>query len=170
MDILFIILINILSRIVPHLPNMTAVGAMAIFAGSKYRLRTSVFVVGLSMLWSDYILGFHSVLWATYGSFLVAILLGRLLKKQNKWKMVGVITFISSCQFYFLTNFAVWLTGSMYPRTIGGLIHCYTMALPFFRNSLVGDLLYVTVFFGAYEIVHKLTTMYATDFIKKARI
>jgi len=108
------------------------------------------------MICSDFILGFHPVMWATYGSFLITILLGRLLKEQNNWKLIGIIAFLSSCQFFILTNFAVWLTGLMYSKTVSGLFECYIMALPFFRNSLLGDLFYTTILFGAFEIVKKL--------------
>jgi len=156
MDILFLICISVVSRLVRHLPNMTAVGAMAIFTGSKYRLSVSIFIMGASMICSDFILGFHPVMWATYGSFFIAILLGRILKKQNDWKLIGMITVISSLQFFVLTNFAVWLTGIMYPKTIVGFIQCYVMALPFFRNSLLGDLFYTTIFFGVFEILTRL--------------
>jgi len=31
------------------------------------------------------------------------------------------------------------------------LINCYVMAIPFFRNSLLGDLFYTGVLAGAYE-------------------
>jgi len=156
MEILFFICISVISRLIPHIPNMTSVGAMALFTGSKYRLITSVFIVGVSMICSDFILGFHPIMWATYGSFFIAVLLGRILKKQNNWKLIGVITLISSFQFFILTNVAVWITGLMYPKTLAGLVQCFVMALPFFRNSLLGDLFYTTIFFGAFEIVAKL--------------
>jgi len=37
-------------------------------------------------------------------------------------------------------------------QTLSGIIQCYLLAIPFFRNTLLGNLFYVTVFFGAYEI------------------
>jgi len=165
MEILFFICISVISRLMPHLPNMTPVGAVALFTGSKYRFGTSVFIVGISMVCSDFILGFHPVMWATYGSFLVAILLGRLLKEQNNWKLIGIITFLSSVQFFILTNFAVWQTGLMYPKTVTGLFECYVMALPFFRNSLLGDLFYTTTFFCAFGIVKRLRNSHRYEII-----
>ncbi|KKR26823.1 MAG: hypothetical protein UT57_C0026G0008 [Microgenomates group bacterium GW2011_GWC1_39_7] len=112
------------------------------------------------MVCSDIVLGFHPVMWATYGSFTIAVLLGRLLKKRNNWKRIAFIATISSFQFFILTNFAVWLTGLMYPKTLSGLIECYFMALPFFRNSLLGDLFYTMMFFSAFEIVAKLRSFH----------
>jgi hypothetical protein len=148
MDILLLIVISVLSRIVPHLPNMTAMGAVGLFAGSSYSLKKSLFIILSSLLVSDAVLGLHPVMWATYGSFGITMLLGRMLKKNHSWKFLGAMTFFSSLQFFIITNFAVWTTGLLYPKTITGLLDCYIMALPFFRNSLTGDLVYTFLFFG----------------------
>lgn len=165
MDMAFFILINSFSRIVPHLPNMTTVGSVALFTGATLSLKKSFAVTFLTMIMTDMVLGFHSVMWATYGGFLITILLGRLLKGRNNWKFIGTITLLSSLQFFILTNFAVWLTGFMYPKTLSGLFECYIMALPFFRNSLLGDLFYTTTFFGAFEIVKRLRKFHRYEVI-----
>jgi len=155
--------ISIFSRIVPHIPNMTAVGALALFTGSTQTFKTSCIATLGAMLVSDMILGFHPVMWATYGSFFITILLGRWLKTRNNWKTIGVVTFLSSFQFFVLTNFAVWQTGLMYPKTLSGLLECYVMGLPFFRNSLVGDFMYTAIFFGVFEIVKRLKKIYSYE-------
>ena len=41
----------------------------------------------------------------------------------------------------------------MYEQTFRGLMQSYEMGLPFFRNTLLGDLFYVALLFGAYELV-----------------
>ncbi|MBI5326062.1 MAG: hypothetical protein HZB41_12450 [Ignavibacteriae bacterium] len=46
------------------------------------------------------------------------------------------------------------MTG-LYPQTYVGLINCYTMAIPFFRNSIIGDLTYCTVMFGGFVLLEK---------------
>jgi len=157
MEIFIFIAISIASRLFPHMPNMTAVGAIALYTGAKYSIRKSLCITCAAMLCSDVLLGFHPVMWATYGSFGIAILLGRLLQKQTNWKLIGMVTLVSSFQFFLLTNGAVWLTGLLYPKTIEGLIRCFIMALPFFRNSLTGDLFYTTVFFGLSHIVSSVS-------------
>ena len=53
--------------------------------------------------------------------------------------------------FYVITNFAVWSTSTMYPKTLEGLVMCYTMAIPFFQNTFVSTILYVSVLFLIYE-------------------
>ena len=61
---------------------------------------------------------------------------------------------LSSVLFFIVTNFGVWLTGGgwFYPKTLQGLIECYTLAIPFFRNSLAGDLVYTGVLFSLFEL------------------
>ncbi len=54
--------------------------------------------------------------------------------------------------FFLITNFGVWLHTGLYAKTWGGLVQSYTLALPFFRNTLLGDLGFVGLLFGAYEL------------------
>ncbi|MFA4818191.1 MAG: DUF6580 family putative transport protein, partial [Parcubacteria group bacterium] len=58
----------------------------------------------------------------------------------------------SSITFFLVTNFAVWAFFDWYPHTWAGLITNFTLALPFFRNTLLGDVFYTGVLFGAYEL------------------
>lgn len=152
MDIVLLIMIGVCSRLAPHPANMTAVGGLALFSGSRFEIKKAIAVPILTMFLSDAVLGFHSVMWATYGSVLGAVLLGKLLHRQkNTGRIIG-ITFLSSFVFYLVTNYAVWaVQGSMYPHTFFGLIRAYIMALPFFRNSLIGDFSYSMLFFYGYE-------------------
>ena len=154
MDTILLIIIGVLSRLMPHPANVTAVGALAVFSGSRYSTTKALAITVGTMLISDMVLGFHSVMWATYGSFALSVLLARhFLRKQSMIRIIGV-TFASSILFYLVTNFAVWvIPGSMYPKTLAGLLDSYIMALPFFRNSLVGDFSYSAIFFGGYELV-----------------
>jgi len=154
MDTIFLIFIGTLSRLAPHPANVTAVGALAIFSGSRYGKIKGLIVTFGTMLVSDVVLGLHPVMWATYGSFALSVLLANtFLKKRSVTRIAGV-TLASSIIFYLVTNFAVWaVPGSMYPKTLAGLIDSYIMALPFFRNSLLGDFFYTGVFFSAYELV-----------------
>jgi hypothetical protein len=159
MELIVLPIIGIISRLAPHLPNQTAVGALALFSGAKFGLKKAFAITLLTMLASDVFLGLHTTMWATYGSFFVAILLGNsFLKKRGVISALGV-TAISSAIFYLVTNFAVWMSPQfMYPKTIGGLIECYVMGLPFLRNSLLGDLTYAGIFFGGYEFIMSLQT------------
>ena len=154
MDIVTLIVIGVLSRLAPHLPNVTVVGGLAIFSGSRYSKTKALGITVAAMVITDAILGFHSVMLATYGSLACSVLLANyFLKKRSSGRIISV-TLISSIIFYLVTNFAVWaITGSMYPKTFAGLMDSYIMALPFFRNSLIGDFIYTSVFFGGLEVI-----------------
>ena len=60
-----------------------------------------------------------------------------------------------SVVFFLVSNFGVWMGWKMYPATVGGLIDCYVAALPFFRNTVLGDLAYAGLMFGIYAWVRR---------------
>ena len=76
-------------------------------------------------------------------------------KNKTAGRVVGG-TLLGSLFFFLLTNAAVWLFGTMYAPNFAGLMQSYFMALPFFRNSLLGDLFYVGVLVGGMELVLRL--------------
>lgn len=131
MDIIALVFIGTLSRLAPHAPNVTAVGALALFSGARLSGKKALFITLATMFFSDVVLGFHSAMWATYGSMMLAVWLGTFLRSGAGVKNVACITFFSSVVFYLVTNFAVWLSGGLYPHTFSGLTDSYFMALPF---------------------------------------
>jgi hypothetical protein len=157
MDTVLLIIIGVVSRLAPHPPNVTAVGALAVFSGSRYGTAKALGITIATMLLSDVILGFHAVMWATYGGFALSVLLANLLLRKQSLSRIAGVTLASSILFYLVTNFAVWFVpGSMYPKTLAGLLESYIMALPFFRNSLLGDFSYSAIFFGSYALMKGL--------------
>jgi len=107
------------------------------------------------MIISDFFIGYYqfSLMAVVYGSFLLCVLLGFWLKKNKKWYTIGGSAILGAVLFFLITNFAVWAFTPWYAKTFSGLIQCYLMALPFFRNTLLGNLFYVSIFFGVYEMV-----------------
>lgn len=156
-QILLFILIGVFSRIAPHPANMTAIGAVSLFSGLRIKGKSAFFVPLVTMFLSDMVLGFHSVMWATYSSLLVAVALGRWIKNHQSISWIFGATLFSSLSFFFLTNFAVWFEGFLYPKTFSGFVECFIMALPFFRNSLAGDAGYSIVFGLAHEVIKRFT-------------
>lgn len=69
--------------------------------------------------------------------------------------MIGVAVLISSVLFFVLTNVGVWATSGLYPRTMIGLVTCFTAALPFVRNTLAGDAIYATALFGGFALLEQ---------------
>lgn len=147
-----IITIGIITRFLPHVPNFVPITAIALFAGRYLPKKIAIIAPLLIMLVTDYFIGFHEVMIFVYGGILLAAILGVTLKKKPSWGKIFGATLASSIAFFIITNFGVWIMNSWYPHTFAGLAQCFVMAIPFFRNSLLGDFFYVTVFFGAYEM------------------
>lgn len=151
---LIFILLGISLRLLPHPPNFAPIGAIALFGGVYFSRKIALLLPIAAMIISDIFLGFYEIklMIFVYGSFLLGVLLGFWLKKDKKWYTILGGSLFFSFIFFFLTNFAVWAFTSWYAKTFSGLIQCYLMALPFFKNSLLGDLFYVAIFFGIYEM------------------
>lgn len=150
-----LILLAILTRFVPHPPNFTALGAIALFSGTYLPKRWSFLLIILAMLISDAFLGFYNIwiMFSVYGSFAIIAALGWYLKNKAKGVNVLGLSLFSSTIFYLVTNFAVWAAQNMYPKNLAGFFQCYYLAIPFFRNMLFGDLFYVIILFGTYALM-----------------
>jgi hypothetical protein len=153
------VLIGAMARIIPHLPNFVPIGAMALFGGAYMSKKQALTLPLLAMIFSDFIIGFDSLPMraAVYGSFLLIVLMGMFIKSKVNVKNVVFVSLLASILFFVVTNFAVWAFGTMYPKTTGGLAEAYLLAIPFFRNTLLGDLFYSGAFFGGYEFVKNLS-------------
>lgn len=150
-----IILFAVLLRVVPHVPNFTPIAAMALFGGTYLNKKYALVVPIAAMLLSDMVIGFHGTMIFVYGSFLLAGLIGIWLRRNKNLRNIVIATFASSLLFFIITNFGVWLEGRLYANSLSGLIESYTLAIPFFRNTILGDFSYVALFFGSYELAIK---------------
>ena len=157
--------LSIVARLLPHPANFTPIAALALFAG-VYGTRISKWYLLLplgAMLASDLFVGFYE--WQTmavvYASFFAIALLGLLVRMfEVRLQTVVLGTLSGSLLFYLTTNFAVWAFSGMYALTFDGLMLSYYMALPFFKFTLLGDLFYVSLFFGIYEFAASLRYKY----------
>lgn len=153
-----------LTRLLPHPDNFTPIGAMALF-GAAYFSRNivtlaipfvSLFLSDLilnNVIYSQYYTGFTLITsWWIYSGFALVMLAGWLLLRNNiSPGRVIVASLAASLLFFLVTNFSVWQSGMMYPRTGAGLMACYAAGLPFLKNTIMGDLFFSAVLFGAYE-------------------
>jgi len=150
------ILAAVASRLIPHPPNMTSVAAVALFGGAMLADRRMAFIVPLAALFlSDVLLGFHDQMVVVYGCFALIVCMGLWLQQHRTPFAIAGAALASSILFFVVTNFGVWAFDRMYPMTLGGLIGCYTAALPFFRNTLEGDLLYTLLLFGGFALLER---------------
>ncbi len=137
--ILFIVILA-LSRIIPHPPNFTPILSSAIMAPLLIRDRLyGVTIPILAMFISDLIIGFHNYQFVIYLTILFISLISPMKKNYYFFSIVAVG---SSVWFFITTNFAVWLISDFYPKNIDGLLICYTVALPFFKNTLISTCLF----------------------------
>ena len=131
-----LIFFAILSRFMPHPPNFTPIAAIALLSSKGFTNRWVVFLIPIvSLFISDLFIGLHATIPFVYISFILIALLGMYVKKIN---IVSVL--LSSTIFFLVSNFGVWLL--YYPISVEGLIQCYTLALPFLLNTVLGDLVY----------------------------
>ncbi len=145
------------SRLLPHPPNLTPLAAMALFGGAFFTDKRGAFAVTLgAMFLSDLVIGLHRGIPVVYGCFALIVCIGMWLRTRRRPLPVIAAALASSVLFYVVTNFAVWARGVLYPRTWEGLVACYVTAIPFFRNTLAGDLLYTAVLFGGFALAQRL--------------
>jgi hypothetical protein len=143
-----------LVRLAPHPANFTPIGAMAIFAGAAFADRRLALAVPLAALViGDLATGLHVLIPAVYGSFALNVLLARWLRNRRTVAATATVTLAGAVQFFVTTNFAAWL--AFYPHTAEGLLRCYVAAVPFFRNTLLGDAVFVSLLFGGLAVAER---------------
>ena len=138
------------SRLIPHPPNFAPITAIALFSGFYVTNKFLVYALPMGiMIISDLFIGFSSITFFVYFAFLMVSFIGTQSKKPS---FLAIL--ISSISFFIITNFGVWILGG-YPKTWTGLVTCYTIAIPFFKNSLMGDLFYSGVMILCYSLGRK---------------
>jgi hypothetical protein len=142
-------------RLVPHPPNFTPIGAMALFSGAYLGRRGLLaFAAPLgALLLSDLVLGFYHGMATVYFSVALIALIGSGALRRISPLRVGAAAIASSIVFFVVTNFGMWLFSGFYPRTWAGFEACYVAAIPFFQNTVSGDLFYATLLFGGFKLV-----------------
>lgn len=148
-----LIIIGVLARLLLHIPNATPITAIALFGVAYLGFRNASFVLLATMAVTDTLIGFYQwqIMLAVYGSFMLALVIGLFVRKNKSWPVIFMCTITSSILFFLITNWAVWQFGFMYEHSFSGLTTAYAMGIPFFRNSLIGDLFYTGLLFGSFQ-------------------
>ncbi|OGE79026.1 MAG: hypothetical protein A2751_01020 [Candidatus Doudnabacteria bacterium RIFCSPHIGHO2_01_FULL_46_14] len=152
-----LVLIGAILRFLPHPANFAPISAIALFGGTYLNKKFALLVPVAAMVVSDYFIGFDS--WQSratvYSSFILSGLIGLWLRNNKSvLNMIGG-TVASSALFYLITNLVFLYEPTMYSHDLSGQIQSYLNALPFFRNTLLGDLFYAGVMFGSFELVKR---------------
>lgn len=154
------------SRLLPHPPNFAPIGAMALFGAAYFSKKHLALMLPIVAMWlSDLVINnviyaqyfdgftfFYQGFYWTYGAFLAIGILGFLLLKIVKVQNVLLSSILAALLFFAISNFGVWQSGVMYPKTFSGLMTCYTAGVPFLKNAILGNLVYSSVLFGAFEL------------------
>ena len=152
--LLFFGVILALSRIIPHPPNFTPILASAIMAPILIKDRWfGIAVPIVAMFISDVIIGFYSYQFVIYASILAIALVAPMRKNYVR---LGIMAVGGSVWFFITTNFAEWLIWDYYPKTIEGLISCYTLAIPFFKNTLISTCLFTCLIVISIKYIEKI--------------
>ncbi|MDD4429855.1 MAG: hypothetical protein PHF61_00380 [Bacteroidales bacterium] len=165
--VFLIILMTTFSRLIPHPVNFAPIGAISLFGAAYFSRKSLALLVPVLSMWlSDLVINnivysqyfdgfvwFYQGFYWTYLSFPLIGVVGLVLLKRVKTHTVFVGSLIASMVFYLVSNFGVWVSGTMYTKDFSGLITCYIAAIPFFKNTVLGDFVYCAVLFGGYEFV-----------------
>jgi hypothetical protein len=150
-----------ISRVFPHIDNFTPIAAMALFGAASMNDKKLAFLVPMiAMLISDILLelitgwGFHNTLIYVYVSFILTSLIGLQIKKNPGVLTIGAASLISSVLFFLITNFGYWAANG-FVGGAAGLSAAYIGGLPFFAPTLVGDLFYNSILFGALYLAQR---------------
>jgi hypothetical protein len=140
-------------RLVPHPANFSPIDAMALFSGAYLGRRALAFAAPVAaMLLSDLVLGFYPGMLFQYAAVLMVVLLGSAALSRVSVPRVAGAALASSGLFFLVSNLGVWLAGGLYPHTVSGLRDCFVAAIPFFQNSVAGDLFYSALLFGGFSL------------------
>ncbi|MCS6955875.1 MAG: hypothetical protein NZM44_05925 [Candidatus Calescibacterium sp.] len=163
---ILIIILGIYYRLIPHPPNFSPLISITVFSGfvlikNKYLAYLLPLII---LITSDLIIGIHNQIITVYLSFIVSVYLSEFYFKSLKLDTensnlkkvlhANISGLINSTWFYLFTNFVVWISTNMYSKNLNGLIECYIMAIPFFKNSLISSIIFTTIIFGIYYYFH----------------
>jgi hypothetical protein len=163
-----IILVAAFSRIIPHMPNFSPLGAIGLFGAAHFQKKWLAFAMPLAATWlSD--LFINNVIYAKYypkftwlstdfywqyGAYILIVIVGILLFKRINVKTLLAGSLASTAIFFLVSNFGCW-PGNFYPQNFSGLMQCYAAGVPFLNGTLLGDLFYNGVLFGGFYLLQK---------------
>ena len=169
---ILLVVVAALSRILPHPPNVTPVAAMGLFGAAYFSSKRMTYLIPFMALFlSDLFINNFllrsffpeatGIIWFTeislfvYIGFALTIFLSRYVLKRVNTINVVKASLLASVIFYLVSNFGVWLTMTNTALSLVTLIEVYVAGLPYFLNSLLGNIFFAAVFFGAAEYIRR---------------
>lgn len=156
-EILFLLLIVVISAVLPHPANVTPIGALGLFAGTYIRKQGFLLLPVAAAMFADLTtVGVYSVLimFFVYSGHLVSALCGRYLVRGRALSThLPVAVVAASVGFYLVSNLGNWWVYQ--PHTWAGIVECYTQGLPYLARTLFGNVLYSSLFFGVFTLLQQ---------------
>ena len=165
------------TRLIPHWPNFTAVLAVALFGGAKFKNAALAVIIPLVIMLitdlsystihygsTDVVVGFHSLMPLVYICIAITSLIGIYVGKKSSAGFIIGGSIIASTLFFLVTNAGVWYHSPMFAQNAQGLISCYDLGLPFYRNEVIGDLFFNTILFGVFALASKRVPVLRTNY------
>ncbi len=165
-----LILLAAFSRIIPHPPNFSPLGAIGLLGAAYFSKKWQALLVPIAATWlSDLFINnviygqyypsftwFASGFYWQYGTYLLITVIGFFLfKTKVTAPRILAGSLLSTVLFFLITNFACWPGSTTYTQDFSGLMTCYVAGVPFLRGTLFGDLFYSGVLFGVFALLQQ---------------
>ena len=145
-------LLAAISRLIPHPANFTPVGAIGIYAAKKYGYKKAILITMCAMIAGDIFIGFGQYTTFVYLGILSYIFFQKIFEKMKLSPLLAALS--GSIFFFLISNFGTWI-GPWYEHSFDGLQKCFIMAIPFYKNTLFGDLIFTGILFGLDYAINK---------------
>ncbi len=154
-----LILILALARLIPHPPNFTPIIAVAIMSSYFFKnIYLSFATLLIAMLLGDIFIGFYANMSFVYLSLCLITFIFFKINLQINYKSLFIFGFFGSVIFYLISNFGVWFLDDLYEKNFRGLMSCYFLAIPFFKNTFFSTLIFSYSAFFGYKYLNKIYT------------
>lgn len=158
--------------------NFSAMGALAVLCGAVVRPTWFGLLIPLAArLLTDGVLqlqtghGWYGSILFDYAAYAASFGIGYLIRPQRVSSALGA-GLLAAVSFFVVSNVGVWCLPHegmyLYPRTLAGLVDCFTQAIPFARGTFIGDIGFTLAFFGMMNLLPGILTSTKMQAISKS--
>lgn len=149
----------------PALSGISPVMALALFSGCIARDKDKMFILPLfALLLSDATVqllyeqglfpyaGFYAGQWKNYLLLMILPLIAAVLGSSSRIR-VAMGALAGPTVYFLISNLFVWMNAgeATYSKDWNGLMQCYTLAIPFYRNSLLATIAFLPMLLVTYR-------------------
>jgi hypothetical protein len=167
-----LIVIAAFSRMIPHMPNFSPLGAIGLFGAAYFSKKWQAFLIPLAAIWlsdlfisnvlygqyhPDFVWLYDGFYWQ-YGSYVLITLAGFFIFKKLSVQRILAGSLLSTAIFFLVTNFGCFPNNPIYSQNLSGLLTCFAAGIPFINGTFLGDLFYSGLLFGTLAILQQRFT------------